>query len=49
MLVYKKISRIGSWSICYFVHNDKVIEILFSAKDGKLVGWSQAMLFSETR
>jgi hypothetical protein len=49
MPVYKKISRQGGWNICYFVHNKKVIEILFSAKQGQLAGWSQNLLFTEAK
>lgn len=35
------------WLITYQVKEDKIIEVLFSAKEGNLVGWCQRTLFLE--
>ena len=35
------------WLITYQVKEGKIIEVLFSAKEGNLIGWCQKTLFLE--
>jgi hypothetical protein len=42
---YKTITKANSWRVCYFVYDKKVIEVVFSAKNGDLAGWCQRLLF----
>jgi hypothetical protein len=43
--MFKKIAKPQGFLISYRVHQDKIIEVLFSAKEGRLVGWCQRVLF----
>jgi hypothetical protein len=45
MAQYKRITKAKGWYVCYFVYNQKVINVVFSAKDGQLAGWCQRLLF----
>lgn len=45
MVKYKTISKTNGWRVCYFLHDKKVVEVVFSAKNGNLAGWSQKLLF----
>ena len=42
---YKKIMN-TRWNISYLVHQQKIIEVLFSAKDTNLIGWCQRLQFA---
>ena len=46
--MFKKI-RNKLWLISYQVKEGKIIEVLFSAKEGYLVGWCQKSLFLENK
>jgi hypothetical protein len=43
--MFKKIIT-PNWYISYAVHQKKVIELLFCAKNGELVGWYQKTVFA---
>ena len=44
--MFKKIKN-KLWLITYQVKEGKIIEVLFSAKEGALIGWCQRTLFLE--
>lgn len=46
--MFKKIEN-KLWLITYQVKAGKIIEVLFSAKDGNLIGWCQRTLFLKNR
>lgn len=47
--VVHKSFRNEKWLISYQVKDGKIIEVLFSARGGDLVGWCQRMLFSKNK
>lgn len=46
--MFKRIRK-KLWLITYQVKEGKIIEVLFSAKEGNLVGWCQRTLFGENK